>query len=122
MSTGHLKLMATPNDKLKQLEGLEKDLAAALHAASQAVLELSKEKPSVKQAETYSSTFLKTLENVENGQAHEGSSYASQKMMQMAWHRFKHTQSKLIELERLKVQHAQEDTRKNMHRQFPPST
>lgn len=33
----------------------------------QAVLELSKEKPSVKQAETYSTTFLKTLENVESG-------------------------------------------------------
>lgn len=32
----------------------------------QAVLELSKEKPSVKQAETYSTTFLKTLENVES--------------------------------------------------------
>ncbi|XP_035215173.1 mediator of RNA polymerase II transcription subunit 11-like [Stegodyphus dumicola] len=127
--------MTSPAEKLKQLETLEKDLAAALHAASQAILELSKEKPSVKQAETFSSTFLKTLENVESGlskhityltqvstgQAHEGSSYASQKMMQMAWHRLKHSQSRLNELERLKNQHSQQGNRQSHMKQSPPT-
>ncbi|GIX91553.1 hypothetical protein CDAR_528352 [Caerostris darwini] len=111
------------NEKLQQLELLEKELANALHAASQAILELSKEKPSLKQAETFSTTFLKSLENVENGlsknityltqvstgQAHEGSCYASQKVMQMAWHRLKHSQSRLNDLERLKNAHIQEN-------------
>ncbi|XP_015923570.1 mediator of RNA polymerase II transcription subunit 11 [Parasteatoda tepidariorum] len=124
--------MTAPAEKLKQLEALEKDLAAALHAASQGILELSKEKPSVKQAETYSTTFLKTLENVEaglsknityltqvsTGQAHEGSSYASQKVMQMAWHRLKHSQTRLAELERLKNQHLLErETRRQIKRE-----
>lgn len=117
------EIMPPPTEKLQQLEHLEKELANAVHAASQAILELSKEKPSLKQAETFSSTFLKSLENVENGlsknityltqvstgQAHEGSSYASQKMMQMAWHRLKHSQSRLNDLERLKNKHIQEN-------------
>ncbi|KAG8190248.1 hypothetical protein JTE90_001332 [Oedothorax gibbosus] len=118
--------MPSPAEKLQQLEHLEKELAAAVHAASQAILELSKDKPSVKQAETFSTTFLKSLENVESGlskhityltqvstgQSHEGSSYASQKMMQMAWHRLKHSQSRLNDLERLKNQHAQENNKR----------
>ncbi|KAF8793580.1 mediator of RNA polymerase II transcription subunit 11-like [Argiope bruennichi] len=115
--------MPPPAEKLQQLEQLEKELANALQAASQTVLELSKEKPSLKQAETFTSTFLKSLETVETGlsqnityltqvstgQAHEGSSYASQKMMQMAWHRLKHSQSRLNDLERLKNKQIQEN-------------
>ncbi|GBM06803.1 Mediator of RNA polymerase II transcription subunit 11 [Araneus ventricosus] len=115
--------MPPPAEKLQQLEHLEKELANALHAASQTILELSKEKPTLKQAETFTTTFLKSLENVENGlsksityltqvstaQAHEGSSYASQKMRQMAWHRLKHSQSRLNDLERLKNKHIQEN-------------
>lgn len=38
------------------------------------------------------------------GQAHEGSSYASQKVLQMAWHRSEHARSKVMELERNKNQ------------------
>lgn len=38
------------------------------------------------------------------GQAHEGSSYASQKVLQMAWHRSEHARSKVLELERNKNQ------------------
>ena len=38
------------------------------------------------------------------GQAHEGSSYAAQKTLQMAWHRSEHARSKVMELERSKNQ------------------
>ena len=34
------------------------------------------------------------------GQLHEGSSYASQKVLQMAWHRLEHARSRVAELER----------------------
>ncbi|KAF8790912.1 mediator of RNA polymerase II transcription subunit 11-like [Argiope bruennichi] len=112
-----------PTDTLQQLEHLEKELANALHAAGQTVLELSKDKPSLKQAETFTSNFLKSLETVETGlsqniayltqvstaQPHEGSSYANQKVMQMAWHRLKHSQTRLNELEKLKNKHTQEN-------------
>lgn len=36
------------------------------------------------------------------GQPHEGSGYASQKVLQMAWHRLEHLRSRVNELERLK--------------------
>lgn len=65
--------------------------------------------------------FLKTLGNVENkltdqinyltqvstGQPHEGSGYASQKVLQMAWHRLEHARSRVNELDRIKVKHVQ---------------
>ena len=34
------------------------------------------------------------------GQPHEGSSYASQKVLQMAWHRLEHARSRVAELDR----------------------
>lgn len=36
------------------------------------------------------------------GQPHEGSGYASQKVLQMAWHRLEHARSRVNELERVK--------------------
>jgi len=36
------------------------------------------------------------------GQPHEGSGYASQKVLQMAWHRLEHARSRVNELERIK--------------------
>ena len=36
------------------------------------------------------------------GQPHEGSIYASQKVLQMAWHRLEHVRSRLNELEKHK--------------------
>lgn len=41
------------------------------------------------------------------GQPHEGSGYASQKVLQMAWHRLEHARSRVNELERLKNKHLQ---------------
>ncbi|XP_023242706.1 mediator of RNA polymerase II transcription subunit 11 [Centruroides vittatus] len=127
--------MSAPMDRLKQLESIEKDIASALQSGGQAILELSKEKPSMKQVDTHTSTFLKTLENVENslskhityltqvstGQAHEGSSYATQKVMHMAWHRLEHARSRLTDLERIKNQH-QQASRQSALRQQPLNT
>lgn len=84
-------------------------------------MELSKEKSSQKQAENHTQTFLKTLGAVESkltdqinyltqvstGQPHEGSGYASQKVLQMAWHRLEHARSRVNELDRLKIKHMQ---------------
>nr|CAD7267304.1 unnamed protein product [Timema shepardi]CAD7578195.1 unnamed protein product [Timema californicum] len=84
-------------------------------------MELSKEKSSLKQAEGQTHTFLKTLSHVESklteqinyltqvstGQPHEGSGYASQKVLQMAWHRLEHARSRVNELERIKNKHLQ---------------
>lgn len=109
----------------------------------QACMELSKEKSSLKQAESQTHQFLKTLGQLESklseqinyltqvstgmctyltisfpnsfpslrrvsttifliGQPHEGSGYASQKVLQMAWHRLEHARSRVNELERIK--------------------
>lgn len=82
-------------------------------------MELSKEKSGQKQAETNTSQFLRTLNQVESklsdqinyltqvstGQPHEGSGYASQKVLQMAWHRLEHVRSWVNELDRLKASH-----------------
>jgi mediator of RNA polymerase II transcription subunit 11 len=40
-----------------------------------------------------------------SGQPHEGSGYASQKVLQMAWHRLEHARSRVNELERIKTKH-----------------
>lgn len=114
----------------------------ALYCAGQACMELSKEKSSLKQAESQTHQFLKTLGQLESklseqinyltqvstgmyicstisflrsfplrctflimflaGQPHEGSGYASQKVLQMAWHRLEHARSRVNELERIK--------------------
>ncbi|XP_064639079.1 mediator of RNA polymerase II transcription subunit 11-like [Lineus longissimus] len=108
--------MAAPSDKLQQLDNIERDVANALQCAGQAIVEMSKDKPSQKQVENHTTNFLKTLEGVENGlskqinyltqvstgQPHEGSSYAAQKDLQMTLHRLEHVKSRLAELERMK--------------------
>lgn len=82
-------------------------------------MELGKEKSSQKQAESNTTQFLRTLSQVESklsdqinyltqfstGQPHEGSGYASQKVLQMAWHRLEHVRSWVNELDRLKTSH-----------------
>lgn len=45
------------------------------------------------------------LTQVSTGQPHEGSGYASQKVLQMAWHRLEHVRSWVNELDRLKASH-----------------
>lgn len=79
----------------------------------QALMELSKEKSSQKAAENHTSQFLKSLNSVESKlseqinylitvsttNAHEGSGYASAKVLQMAWHRIHNVRHRLRELE-----------------------
>lgn len=108
-------------DRLTKLEGIEKELSNAMASAGQAMTELAKDKPVLKNVESNTSAFLKSLTQVESdlskqiqyltqvssGQAHEGSSYASQKVLTMAWHRIEHTKTRLSELERMQEQHHQ---------------
>ncbi|CAG0883470.1 unnamed protein product [Darwinula stevensoni] len=91
-------------------------------ADSQALQELSKDKPSLKQVDGHAATFLKTLGNVDKelgkqinyltqvstGQPHEGSSYAAQKVLQMALHRLEHARSRVNESERIRASHMQQ--------------
>ncbi|KAL1513524.1 hypothetical protein ABEB36_002925 [Hypothenemus hampei] len=113
--------MTAPMERIQLLDSIEKDIITCLNSAGQVFLELSKEKSSLKQAENHTQTFLKTLGAVENkltdqinyltqvstGQPHEGSGYASQKVLQMAWHRLEHARSRVNELEKLKIIHNQ---------------
>ncbi|CAH0700598.1 unnamed protein product [Spodoptera exigua] len=111
--------MTAPMERIQILDDIEKDIITCLQCAAQALLELSKEKSGQKQAETNTSQFLRTLSQVESklsdqinyltqvstGQPHEGSGYASQKVLQMAWHRLEHVRSWVNELDRLKASH-----------------
>lgn len=88
-----------------------------IFSLGQTLQELSKEKSSQKSAETQAQQFLKTLSSVESklsdqinyltqvstGQPHEGSGYASAKVLQMAWHRISHVRSRVRELEETKA-------------------
>ncbi|XP_046987794.1 mediator of RNA polymerase II transcription subunit 11 [Schistocerca americana] len=113
--------MTAPMERIQVLDTIEKDIITCLQSAGQALTELSKEKSSLKQAEVQTNQFLKTLNQVEaklteqinyltqvsTGQPHEGSGYASQKVLQMAWHRLEHARSRVNELERIKNKHLQ---------------
>lgn len=118
-------MSASPSlERIQTLDAIEKEIVTCLHSAGQVFVELSKEKSSMKQAENHTQTFLKSLNVVETklteqinyltqvstGQPHEGSGYASQKVLQMAWHRLEHARSRVNELERLKVKHIQGGT------------
>jgi len=55
------------------------------------------------------------------GQPHEGSCYAAQKDMQMAFHRQEHVKSRLAELDRLRVEHLQQQARQQQQADIKPS-
>lgn len=88
-------------------------------ALGHALLELGKEKSSQKAAENHTATFLKSLGSVEaklseqinyltqvsTGTPHEGSGYASAKVLQMAWHRIQHARVRVRELEESKTKY-----------------
>jgi mediator of RNA polymerase II transcription subunit 11 len=93
--------------------------------------ELGKEKCSQKLVENQTHAFLKALNNVESqlseqinyltqvstGQPHEGSGYASAKVLQMAWHRIHHARSRIRELEESKNKFLQATLRAQLGRQ-----
>lgn len=56
-----------------------------------------------------------------SGQPHEGSGYASQKVLQMAWHRLEHARSRVNELERIKNKHLHRTTNAQRPAQAPPA-
>ncbi|XP_026464826.1 mediator of RNA polymerase II transcription subunit 11 [Ctenocephalides felis] len=119
--------MTAPMERIQVLDSIEKDIITCLQSAGQAFMELSKEKSSQKQAEGQTHQFLKSLSQVESklteqinyltqvstGQPHEGSGYASQKVLQMAWHRLEHARSRVNELDRLKTKHQQRNANRN---------
>ncbi|XP_046447067.1 mediator of RNA polymerase II transcription subunit 11-like [Daphnia pulex] len=105
-----------PIERLQALDNVEKEIASCIQSAGQALTELSKDKASMKQVESHTSLFLKTLNHVEGelskhinyltqvstGSPHEGTSYGSVKMYKTARHRIEHTRTRLQDLENLK--------------------
>ena len=112
-------MAAAPMAKMDQLDKVEKEIVNCLHTAGMALQEVSKDKPGQKQVETFVHQFMASLQKIDTdltsqikylsevstGQPHEGSSYASQKVLQMAWHRLEHARSRVSELDRIKSQH-----------------
>lgn len=105
--------MATPLERIKALELIEQDIITCLQNAGQALSELSKDRPSMKQAENQSHQFVKGLVNIESklteqidflaqvstGQPHENSNYASQKVFQMSRQRLEYARNRVKQLE-----------------------
>jgi len=89
--------MSASKERLKQLEEIEQDVVGVIQAASQSLLELSKEIPSEEYVITSTTKFLKGLEGVEKNlnkqisylsqvstnQQHEGSIYAEEKKFEL---------------------------------------
>ena len=110
---------ASPMTRMKELDNVEEKVVSCLVAGGKALEEVGKEKPSQKQVELLVTQFLNSLQEIDSkltenikylsqvstGQPHEGSSYASQKVLQMAWHRLEHARSRVSELDRIKTQH-----------------
>merc|ERR1719402_143763 len=108
-----------PMARMDQLDKVEKEVVSCLHTAGSALSEVAKDKPSQKQVDLLVTQFMTSLMTIETslneqikylgqvstGQPHEGSSYASQKVLQMAWHRLEHARSRVSELDRIKSQH-----------------
>lgn len=104
-----------------------------LYPSGQSLLELGKEKTSQKAVENNTQQFLKSLNIIETklseqinyltqvstGQPHEGSGYASAKVLQMAWHRIQHAKSRVHELDESKNKYMQAAARQQ-RQQGPP--
>ncbi|KAH8266553.1 hypothetical protein KR018_005627 [Drosophila ironensis] len=119
-----------PLDQIHALDEIEKEIVLCLQSAGQALQELGKEKSSLKNAETHSQQFLKSLNGVESklceqinyltqvstDQPHHGSGNTSAKVLQMAWHRMQHARSRVMELEETKNKHSHA-TRQQQKRQ-----
>uniref|UniRef100_A0A1A9VZX0 Mediator of RNA polymerase II transcription subunit 11 n=1 Tax=Glossina brevipalpis TaxID=37001 RepID=A0A1A9VZX0_9MUSC len=120
-----------PLEKIHVLDDIEKDIILCLQSAGQTLQELSKEKSSQKNAETQTQQFLKSLSSLESklteqisyltqvstGQPHEGSGYASAKVLQMAWHRISHVRSRVRELEETKAKYTHAARQQQQQRQ-----
>ncbi|XP_045199597.1 mediator of RNA polymerase II transcription subunit 11-like [Mercenaria mercenaria] len=124
----------SPMERLQQLEGIEKEISTAILNSGKALEELAKEKPQMKTVETHTTGFIKTLESVEaglmkqiqyltqvsTGQPHEGSCYAAQKDLLMAYHRKAHVQSRLEELEKIHAENRPKHLQLSKSYSLPP--
>merc|ERR1712130_350607 len=113
------RMSREPMARMDQLDKGEKDIVSCLKDAGSALAEVAKDKPSQKQVDLLVTQFMNSLTSIDSsltehikylsqvstGQPHEGSSYASQKVLQMAWHRLEHARSRVSELDRIKSQH-----------------
>lgn len=96
--------------------------------------ELAKEKSSQKAAENHTQAFVKNLTAIEKqlseqinyltqvstGHPHEGSSYASAKVLQMGWHRNSQARERLMELEELRSKYTQVNAQRQQQQQQQP--
>lgn len=101
------------------------------YSSGQSLQELGKEKTSQKAVENNTQQFLKSLNIIETklseqinyltqvstGQPHEGSGYASAKVLQMAWHRIQHARSRVRELDDSKTKYMQAAARQQRQQQ-----
>ncbi|NP_001087540.1 mediator of RNA polymerase II transcription subunit 11 isoform X1 [Xenopus laevis] len=102
------------NERLRALEEIEREIAAILLNAGNAILELSKEKPNERMLDKQAAQFTASVQRVESelsgqiryltqvatGQPHEGSSYSARKDGTMALNRIDYSRVKLAELSR----------------------
>ncbi|XP_059831136.1 mediator of RNA polymerase II transcription subunit 11 isoform X2 [Hypanus sabinus] len=106
------------NEKLRNLEEVEKEIALILQSAggngANAILEMSKEKVTERTLDRHASQFTASVQRVEmelssqiryltqvaTGQPHEGSSYSARKDAQMAVNRVEYTHLKVRDLAR----------------------
>ncbi|XP_031623859.1 mediator of RNA polymerase II transcription subunit 11 [Contarinia nasturtii] len=121
----------SPLDKIQALDAIEKEIITCLQSAGQSFQELGKEKTSQKAVENNTQQFLKSLNIIETklseqinyltqvstGQPHEGSGYASAKVLQMAWHRIQHCRSRVRELDESKNKYVQAAARQQRQQQ-----
>ncbi|XP_055299495.1 mediator of RNA polymerase II transcription subunit 11 [Sitodiplosis mosellana] len=121
----------SPLDKIQALDAIEKEIITCLQSAGQSLQELGKEKTSQKAVENNTQQFLKSLNIIETklseqinyltqvstGQPHEGSGYASAKVLQMAWHRIQHARSRVRELDDSKSKYMQAAARQQRQQQ-----
>jgi len=111
---------ASPVARIEQLKAIEQDVVGILESAGLCLQELGKDKPgsqkaieahnqqvmsNIRDVDAKLSEQIKYLTQVSTGQAHEGSSYPSQKVLQTAWHRLEHAKTRIHGLEQNIPQH-----------------
>ncbi len=113
--------LSTTTARIEQLDAIEQDVVNVLASAGQFLQDLTKDRPSQKNADQVCqqvmsavkavdlklSEQIRYLTQVSTGHPHEGSSYPSQKILQTAWHRLEHARSRVSELERMGLTPAQ---------------
>lgn len=99
-------------ERLKALDQIETEVLNAMQGAGFTIAELSKDRPTMRQAEIQATSFIAGLQSVEcrilreiqhlermtSGSTHSGSPYSSRKSVDLAHHRLAHVRSKLDEL------------------------